>query len=342
MGPYKGDYPTGFAPPLVFLFATFSSDDPSASVALSGIAVTDIEVYKNGSITQRSSDAGYALLDTDGIDFDGHVGIGGFSIDIDNNDDAGFFAAGQEYDVVLASITVDGATINFHAGTFSIERAGGALALIKLIPTTAMRGTDSVVLAGPTKTEMDTAHGLLATEAKQDIIDTNVDLTLADTANMQPKFVGITLFNEWLGATAGKQNADATALTEIKASGAGSGSYDPNTDSTEALRDLVGTAGAGLTDLGGMSTSMKAQVNVEVDGALDTSIAELGQGVPTATPNLRTLGMLLYMALRNKLDVATSGTDTLEIHNSAGTRITQKLLTDSGGDYSEAKMISGA
>jgi len=151
MGPYKGDYPTAFAPPLVFLFSTFSSDDPSASIALSGIAVTDIEVYKNGVATTRSSDAGYVLLDTDGIDFDSHVGIGGFSIDIDNDTDTGFFAAGQEYDVILASITVDGATVNFHAGSFSIERAGGVLALLI--------GTNS----------------LANIEDKIDIIDTNVD-----------------------------------------------------------------------------------------------------------------------------------------------------------------------
>ena len=52
--------------------------------------------------------------------------------------------------------------------------------------------------------------------------------------------------------------------------------------------------------------------------------------------------MPLYMALRNKLDVATSGTDALEIHSDDGTLIAKKLLTDSGGDYSEAKMISGA
>jgi hypothetical protein len=52
--------------------------------------------------------------------------------------------------------------------------------------------------------------------------------------------------------------------------------------------------------------------------------------------------MLLYMSLRNKVDVATVATDTLEIHNDAGTRIAQKLLTDDGTDYSEAKMISGA
>jgi len=43
--------------------------------------------------------------------------------------------------------------------------------LIDALQTTA----DAITAAGPTKAEMDTAHALLATEAKQDIIDTNVD-----------------------------------------------------------------------------------------------------------------------------------------------------------------------
>lgn len=37
----------------------------------------------------------------------------------------------------------------------------------------------------PTKAEMDTGHGLLATEAKQDIIDTVVDTILVDTGELQ-------------------------------------------------------------------------------------------------------------------------------------------------------------
>lgn len=88
----------------------------------------------------------------------------------------------------------------------------------------------------PTKAEMDTGHTALQTP---------VDAILIDTANMQPKFVGITLLNEWLGMIAGKQNADATALTEIKATGAGSGTYDPNADSGEAIAD--GISGGGPT-----------------------------------------------------------------------------------------------
>lgn len=65
----------------------------------------------------------------------------------------------------------------------------------------------------PTKTEMDTAHGLLATEAKQDTIDGIVDNILVDTA-------------------------------------------------------VIGALGAGLTDLGGMSTGMKAEVQAEAEDAL--------------------------------------------------------------------------
>jgi hypothetical protein len=60
-------------------------------------------------------------------------------------------------------------------------------------------------------------------------------------------FSGITSLAHWLGLIAGKQAANATAQTEIRATGAGSGTYDPTTDSLEANRDNIGTAGANLT-----------------------------------------------------------------------------------------------
>ncbi len=101
-------------------FHTFDSNDPSASVTLTGLATTDIEVFKDGSVTQRASDSGYALLDTDGIDFDGITGIHGISIDLADNATAGFYAAGSQYTVVISSVTVDAATINFVLCTFTI------------------------------------------------------------------------------------------------------------------------------------------------------------------------------------------------------------------------------
>lgn len=126
---YLGDFTTNNT--VYVYFNTFDSNDPSASVTLTGLLVSDIEIYKNGSATTRSSDSGYTLLDTDGIDFASITGIHGFSIDLSDNTDAGFYAAGGEYVVVVAGVTVDAATVNFVAASFSIERTGGALALLK-------------------------------------------------------------------------------------------------------------------------------------------------------------------------------------------------------------------
>jgi hypothetical protein len=112
---------------LIIPFHTFDSNDPSASVTLSGLAVTDIEVYKGSSTTQRASDNGYALLDTDGIDVDGITGIHGISIDLADNSTAGFWEAGQQYTVVISSVTIDAATINFIACTFRIGYQGARL-----------------------------------------------------------------------------------------------------------------------------------------------------------------------------------------------------------------------
>lgn len=117
MYPYLGDFAAGSS---IFVpFQTFNSS--GASVTITGLAVTDIEVYKGASMTQRASDAGFALVDTDGIDLDGVTGIHGFTIDTSDNTDSGFYAAGNDYTVVVSSITADSQTVNFIAARFSIE-----------------------------------------------------------------------------------------------------------------------------------------------------------------------------------------------------------------------------
>ena len=95
-------------------FQTYDSNDPSASVTITGLATTDIEVYKDGSVTQRASDAGYALLDTDGIDFDTPWIPVVLSIDLADNTTAGFWAAGSQYWVVIASNWLPGSGSQYH------------------------------------------------------------------------------------------------------------------------------------------------------------------------------------------------------------------------------------
>jgi hypothetical protein len=119
---HMGPVPAGTT--LYIPFTTYAGST-GASVTLTGLAVTDIEVYKNGSTTQRASDAGFALLDTDGIDFDGITGLHGFSIDLNDNTDSGFYAVGSWYWVVVSAVTVDSQTVNFIAATFRIAPAEG-------------------------------------------------------------------------------------------------------------------------------------------------------------------------------------------------------------------------
>lgn len=159
-------------------FATYGSN--GESITLTGLAVTDIEIYKNGSTTQRASDNGYTLLDTDGIDFDGITGIHGFSVDLSDNSDAGFFAAGATYWVVISAVTVNAQTVNFVAATFRIVVAEGtagtpAVDCVRIsndataadnaesfFDGTGYAGTNNVIPLVTTTTNVTTVNGLAA------------------------------------------------------------------------------------------------------------------------------------------------------------------------------------
>ncbi len=169
-------------------FNTFDSNDPSASVTITDFADSDIHVHKDGSITQAVTDGATVVINFDGI-------TGNHMITIDTSAHA-YYATGSEYSVRVEGTTVDGATVNAWVGAFSIERAGGALAITKLI--------EAAVITNAAGT--DVAADIIAVKAETALIVT-------DTAE-------------------------------------------------------IGTAGAGLSDLGGMSTGMKAEVEVEVDDAL--------------------------------------------------------------------------
>ena len=118
-------YPVYYIPDgdtLVHLFDTFDGGT-GASITMSGFAVGDILIYKDGGTTQRSSTAGFTLLDTDGIDFDTLTGIHGFSLDLSDNTDTGFYSVGSWFHVVVSAITVDSQTVRFVACAFRIMAA---------------------------------------------------------------------------------------------------------------------------------------------------------------------------------------------------------------------------
>jgi hypothetical protein len=125
MIPYFGDFPVNAT--VYIPINTFDSNDPCASVTATNLANTDVHIHKDGGTTQRNNSAGITMT----IDYDSITGNHLLIIDTSDNTVADFFQAGHEYQVRVEGVTVDAGTINAWVGAFSLERSGGALALIK-------------------------------------------------------------------------------------------------------------------------------------------------------------------------------------------------------------------
>jgi hypothetical protein len=194
-------YPVFYPIENTTLYVPFSTYDggTGASLTMTGLAVTDIEIYKDGSVTQRASDAGYALLDTDGIDFDGITGIHGFSIDLSDNTTAGFYAAGSTYWIVVSSVTVDAQTVNFIAGWFQIKSATRGFAGTALpaaaadaaggLPISDAGGLDLDAKLANTNEVTAARMGALTDWINGGRLDLLLDAVLADTGELQTDWV---------------------------------------------------------------------------------------------------------------------------------------------------------
>lgn len=267
-------------------FHTFDSNDPSASVTLSGLATTDIEIYKDGSTTQRASDNGYALLDTDGIDFDGVTGIHGFSVDLADNSTAGFYAAGSQYWIVVASVTVDAGTVNFIAATF---RIGYEDAILNTTIATLSTQTSFTLTVGPA--EDDALNGMW--------------VCIHDVASAVQK--GYAVISDYTGSTKTVTLAAGTTFTAAATdniSVMGPAPLQP----TVAARTLDvssggeagvdwANVGSATTTVGLSGTTVKTATDVETDtadiqtrlpaalvsGRMDSSTGAMAANVLTAT-----------------------------------------------------------
>lgn len=96
-----------------------TNDASGGTVNFSGTPVVgDVDIYKNGSATQRSSTAGFTVTSP----FDGTTGLHIISIDLSDNTDAGFYSLGDTYLVSFTpTVTVDSQTIEAWIAQFTIE-----------------------------------------------------------------------------------------------------------------------------------------------------------------------------------------------------------------------------
>jgi len=271
----------------------------------------------------------------------------------------------------LASVATEARLAELDAGNLPTD--------IAAIPTTAMRGTDSAATAASVAALNDVAAtDIVSAGAITTLTGAVVNVDLVDTiatagsivvanqvwANDITTWEGVTDSAAYTINNSDNQSAAAvSALTTAQADldkltgsdgatlATAQANYAPATATAlSTVSTTIGAAGAGLTEAGGTgdhltampwNAAWDAEVESEVNDAIDTAISELGVGAPTATPTIRTGMMLMYMSLRNKTVTQTSGTDALEIYNNDGTIIAKKLLTDAAGDYTAAEMVSG-
>ena len=324
--------PAGDVLPVMF---TSYDGGTGASITLTGLAVTDIEIYKDGSVTQRSSDAGYTLLDTDGIDFDAITGIHGFSIDTGDNTDAGFYTVGAWFTVVVSAVTVDAQTVNFIACQFRLMAAESIAAKPK-VDVDAWLGTAAATPTVAGVPEVDLTHVAGAT-TNVSALATNVNAILDDTGTSGVVVASASKTGYSLTATTGLGNQTANITGNL------SGTVGSVTGAVGSVTGAVGSV-TGLTasnlDATISSRATPAQVNTEVVDALATdTYAEPGQGAPAATTTLAAKINYIYKFLRNKI---TTTSTTISIYDDAGTAIDHKsAISDDAVTFTRNEFLSG-
>jgi hypothetical protein len=351
---------------LPVMFATYAGST-GASVTLTGLAVTDIEIYKDGSVTQRASDAGYTLLDTDGIDFDGTTGIHGFSIDTGDNTDASFYTVGAWFTVVVSAVTVDSQTVSFIACQFRIMEAettaGRPLTQTAAISANAITATsinaDAITAAKIADGAIDAATfaaGAInaAAIAADAITDAKVasDVTIASvtgavgsvTGNVGGNVTGSVGSVAAGGIAAASFAAGAIDASAIAASAIGASEIANDAITAAKIADGAidaATFAAGAIDAAATANDFLAEVNAEVVDALNTdTYAEPGQGTPAATASLVAKIGYLYKAWRNK---HTQTASEYALYADDGTTKDQEAgVADDGTTFTRNEMQTGA
>ena len=223
-------------------FNTFTSNDPSASSTITDFINTDVHIHKDGGLTQRNNAAGITVS----VDFDGITGNHLVKIDTSDDTVGGFWVTGSEYQVRIEGTTVDGATVNSWIGAFSIERAGGTIALLKLIQAAVITNA-----AGA-----DIAADIIALKAETVLI-------LADTSELQ--------VDDYPTLIAALPTA-VEIQAEMEENGA---------SLLDTIRDQIGTAGDGLTAINLPNQTMDIVGNIT--GNLSGTVGSVTGAVGSVT-----------------------------------------------------------
>jgi hypothetical protein len=317
--PYYGDFPTSHTA-VCMVFDSFAAAT-GASSATSNFANTDIQIYKDGGATQRASAAGIVVSTT----FDTLTGLQMVTIDLSDNTDAGFYVAGHEYQVGVADVTIDSQTVRFWLGTFSIERAGGVLSLIKsrldvavstrLAPTVAARTLD-VSATG----EAGVDWGNVGSPT------TTVGLTGTTISSTQV----VASVSGAVGSVTGSVASVSGAVGSVTGN-VGGNVVGSVASVTGAVGSVTGNVGGNVVGSVGSVTAAVALTSGERNSVADAILdRNMTTGTDSGSSSVRTVRQALRF-LRNKWQI-TSGTLTVYKEDDSTSSWTSTLTGTPGAD----------
>src|SRR3990172_4709543 len=183
--PYYGDFPVNGV--VSFLWNTNDQTGASITRATDGT----LKIFKTNANTatwqtERSSLSGVTQVE----DFEA-TGIHAVRIDLSDNTDAGFYAAGNEYQVAYTGMTIDGKTVNAAVAHFSIERAIPLSAIYRGSVTGAAT-TTTLIDSGLTAADTDHYKGRIGGFLSGNLKHQATDITAFDPALDKITFTAVT------------------------------------------------------------------------------------------------------------------------------------------------------
>lgn len=340
-------------------FASFAGST-GASAATTNFAAADLKIFKDGSTTERASTAGFTAT----ADFDTNTGLNVFVIDLADNTTAGFYAAGSEYLVAVADVTVDSQTVRFWGARFVI---GLPDAVLNTSIATLASQTSFTLTAGPA--EDDALNGCVvyihdvasAVQGGFAVVSDYTGSTKTVTLAAGTTFTAAASDNIMVFPPVSLHQIQGDQQSAADLKDFADAGYDPATNKVQGVvlvDDFVDTELAAVktvvdaiklkTDalpadpadasdiaaaIAALNDLSAAEVNAEVVDALATDTYAESSGVPASTASIATKITRMYDALKNGLD--QTGTKK-QFKNAAGTVQWEKDLSDDGTTYSES------
>jgi len=286
--------------------------------------------------TEKTTAENYFDLD---VDFDSITGLNNVRIDLSGN---AFFATGADYTVVITTGEVDSVSvIGEVVATFSIEnRSMGQPAGATLAADIAAIKAQTVTIEADTD-DLQGNQGAWATAGAGDVAGAEVDVTKIHGSALTEGAAGrlaaafVKLFDvvtPLLVASDVMRGSDVVPRTAqqirdaMKLAPTGNspavGSVDKHLDDIETDTGEIGTAGAGLTDLGAMSDGMKTEVG---DAVADEEYDNDGTAI-----TLRGTIKLLLAVLSGKS--SGGGTATIVFRDIADSKNRISATVDANGN----------